>query len=119
MVFSKRQGVNMQDLLTLYQYIKDKYNNYQAIKYTTTEITIVFYKGFEMKIQLKGFYNIYLNDMFYYNVDWQDIKDTIDDFLTNKYVFCEQNNKLKVTRIENYRENTKYNHIWTIEKVLK
>lgn len=109
----------MQDLLTLYQYIKNKYDNYQTIKYTETEIIIGFHDKLEMKIRLQGFYNIYFNNIFYYNVDWQDIKDTIDDFLTNQYAFCEQNKKLKIIRFKDLHEDTNYSHVWTIEKTLK
>ena len=106
----------MHDIFTLYQYVITKYHNYQAIKCTEKEIIIVFHDEFEMKIQLQGLYDIFFNNYFYYSVDWQDIKDTVDDFLTNKYVFYIQNNKLK---IKDYRENIKCNHAWTIEKTLK
>ncbi len=109
----------MKNLLTLYQYIINKYDNYQTIKYTETEIIIGFHDELEMKIQLQGFYNIYFNNIFYYNVDWQDIKDTIDDFLTNQYAFCEQNKKIKIIRLKDFYNNTNYNHVWTIEKTLK
>lgn len=109
----------MQDLYTLYQYIKNKYDNFQTIKYTGTEIIISFHSEFEMKIRLQDFYNIYFNDIFYYNVDWQDIKDTVDDFLTNQYAFCEQNKKLKIMKLKEFDVNTKYNHVWTIERTLK
>ena len=109
----------MKNLLTLYQYIINKYDNYQTIKYTETEIIIGFHDELEMKIQLQGFYNIYFNNIFYYNVDWQDIKDTIDDFLTNQYAFCEQNKKLKNMKLKDFDVNTKYNHVWTIERTLK
>lgn len=109
----------MKNLPTLYQYIINKYDNYQTIKYTETEIIIGFHDELEMKIQLQGFYNIYFNNIFYYNVDWQDIKDTIDDFLTNQYAFCEQNKKIKIIRLKDFYNNTNYNHVWTIEKTLK
>ena len=109
----------MKNLLTLYQYIINKYDNYQTIKYTETEIIIGFHDELEMKIQLQGFYNIYFNNIFYYNVDWQDIKDTIDDFLTNQYAFCEQNKKIKIIRLKDFYNNTNYNHVWTIEKSMK
>ena len=109
----------MKNLLTLYQYIINKYDNYQTIKYTETEIIIGLHYELEMKIQLQGFYNIYFNNIFYYNVDWQDIKDTIDDFLTNQYAFCEQNKKIKIIRLKDFYNNTNYNHVWTIEKTLK
>ena len=109
----------MKNLLTLYQYIINKYDNYQTIKYTETEIIIGFHDELEMQIQLQGFYNIYFNNIFYYNVDWQDIKDTIDDFLTNQYAFCEQNKKIKIIRLKDFYNNTNYNHVWTIEKTLK
>lgn len=39
----------MRDLYTLYQYIKNKYDNFQTIKYTGTEIIISFHSEFEMK----------------------------------------------------------------------
>lgn len=109
----------MQDLFTLYQYIKNKYNNYKTIEYTEKELIVVFYEEFIMKIQLKGFYRIYFNDIFYYEVDWQDIKDTIDDFLLHQYAFCEQNKKLKIISLKDFHMNVNYNHVWTIEKTLK
>ena len=65
------------------------------------------------------YFSSYFNNIFYYNVDWQDIKDTIDDFLTNQYAFCEQNKKIKIIRLKDFYNNTNYNHVWTIEKTLK
>ena len=109
----------MQELLTLYEYIRSKYNNYQTIKCTSSEIVVVFHNEFEMKILLQNFYNVYFNGIFYYSVDWQDIKDTIDDVFTNNYVFCQKNNKLKIVSLKDYRENAHYTHAWTIEKTLK
>ncbi len=109
----------MQDILALYQYIKSKYDRCQKIEYTDKEIIIKFHNEFEMKICLQDYFNIYFNDIFYYNVDWQDIKDTIDDFLTNQYAFCEQNKKINIVNLNKIPNYTKYNHVWTIEKTLK
>ena len=109
----------MKDFFSLCQYIKNQYSNYKTIEYTETELKVVFHEDFVMKIQLQGFYRIYFNDIFYYEVDWQDIKDTIDDFLSHQYAFCEQNNKIKIISLKDYNENTNYNHVWTIEKTLK
>lgn len=109
----------MQDLLTVYKYIKNKYNNYKKIKYIETEILIIFHDKFEMKIREQNYFNFYFNNIFYYNIDWQDVKDTIDDIFTNQYVFCEQNKKLKIMYLKDFYNDTKYNHIWTIEKTLK
>ena len=112
-------GMSMQDILTLYQYIKSKYDRCSKIKHTGKEIVVKFHDEFEMKICLQDYFNIYFNDIFYYNVDGQDIKDTIDDFLTNQYAFCEQNKKLKIMKLKDFDVNTKYNHVWTIERTLK
>lgn len=109
----------MQNLFTLYQYIKNKYHNYQKIKYTETELMIVFYNEFEMKIRLQGYYAVFFNDIFYYDIDWQDIKDTIDDVFTGKYAFCERNGKIKIIDLNDYHESKNYNHVWTIERILK
>ncbi|MBO5045450.1 MAG: hypothetical protein J6C93_01095 [Clostridia bacterium] len=109
----------MQDIITIYQYIKSKYDRYQKIKYTDKDIIIKFHDEFEMKISLQNYFNIYFNDIFYYNVDWQDIKDTIDDFFSNQYAFCEKNNKLKIIKLKDYNVNANDNHVWTIEKTLK
>ena len=109
----------MQDLLSLYLYIKNKYHNYQMIEYSEMEISIVFHGALEMKIRLEGYFGIYFNNIFYYDVEWQDIRDTIDDFFTNQYAICEKNKKLKIVKKEKFCENGKYNHVWTIEKVLK
>ena len=56
----------MQDLLSLYLYIKNKYHNYQTIEYSETEISIVFHGALEMKIRLEGYFGIYFNNIFYY-----------------------------------------------------
>lgn len=109
----------MQDLLSLYLYIKNKYRGYQAIDYSETEILIVFHDALEMKVRFDGYFDVYFNNIFYYDVEWQDIQDTIDDFFTNQYVICEKNKKLKVVKKEKFRVNGKYDHVWTIEKALK
>ena len=111
--------VYMRDIFTLYQYIKNTYDNYQSIKYTDKEMIVQFHDEFEMKICLQDYFNIYFNDIFYYNVDWQDIKDTIDDFFINQYAFCEQNKKLKIVSLKDFHVNANYNHVWTTEKTLK
>ena len=67
----------MRDIFELYQYIKNKYHNYQKIEYTDTEIIIVFHDELEMKIIVQNYYNFYFNNIFYYNLDWQDVKDAI------------------------------------------
>ena len=109
----------MQDVFMLYQYLKNKYDNYKTITYSEKEIIVSFYDEFVMKIRLQGFYNIYFNDILYYGVDWQDIKDTLDDFLSNQYAFCEQNRELKIIKLKDLNDTTNYTHIWTIEKILK
>lgn len=109
----------MRDIFELYQYIKNKYHNYQKIEYTDTEIIIVFHDELEMKIIVQNYYNFYFNNIFYYNLDWQDVKDAIDDIFTNKYAFCEQKGKLKVIYLNDYHESKDYKHVWTIEKILK
>ena len=67
---------------------------------------------------MQGFFEIYFNNIFYCDVDGQDIKDTIDDLLTNQYVICEWKNKIKILAVQEF-DNTLYNHAWTIEKTLK
>lgn len=109
----------MRDIFELYQYIKDKYHNYQKIEYTDTEILIVFHDELEMKIRVQNYYNFYFNNIFYYNLDWQDVKDAIDDIFTNQYSFCEKDKKLKIINLKDFHRHTNYNHIWTIEKTLK
>lgn len=111
----------MQDIFELYQYIKDKYHNYQKIEHTETEILIVFHDEFEMKIKIKNYYNFYFNNIFYYNLDWQDVKEFVDDIFANQYAFCEKGKKLKIISLKDYNVNTSYdyNHVWTIERTLK
>ena len=55
----------MQDLLSLYLYIKNKYHNYQTIEYSEPEILIVFHGALEMKIRLEGYFGLYFNNIFY------------------------------------------------------
>lgn len=109
----------MRDILALYRYIADNYDNYREIKLAGEEISVVFYDGFEMKIKEQNFFNFYFNDIFFYGIDWQDVKGTIDEFFTDKCVFCEKNRKFKVIYAEDYRENNKFDRVWTIKKALK
>lgn len=111
----------MQDILTLYQYIKNKYSNYKKIEYTETELIVVFHDEFEMKIKVRNYYNFYFNNIFYYNLYWQDVKEFIDDIFANQYAFCEKEKKLKIISLKDYKVNTSYvyNRVWTIERTLK
>lgn len=109
----------MDELFSLYEYIKGTYDSYQEIKYTGTEIIVRFHDEFEMEIRLQNAYNIYFNNFFYYNIDWQDMKDTIDEIMTNQYVFCERRKKIKVFEADKFIKHKKYNHIWTIKETLK
>lgn len=107
------------NLFTLYQYIKNKYDNYQDIKYSETEIIIVFYDELEMRISEQKYFNLYFNNIFYYNVDWQDIKDTLDDFFSNKCVICLKKNRIKIFYLSDYKANNDFTHVWTISEKLK
>ena len=108
----------MEDLFSLYKYIKTKYNNYRAITYAEGKITICFHDELVMELRLQGYYVIYVNNYFFYSIDWQDIQETIDDLLTEQYVFCERNKRIFVVKIEDV-DDTIYSHIWSLERTLK
>lgn len=109
----------MKDLGALYDYIIKNYNNFSNIKYTDPEIVVVFHDELKMKVVLKEYFDFYFNDIFYYHVDWQDVKDMIDDIFTNTYAFCEQNKKIKIVGLKNFQDKMTYRHVWTIKKTDK
>lgn len=109
----------MKDIDNLYQYIVKSYFNYQSILQKENEIIITFHNEFEIKIKLQSFYKIYFNNIFYYDIDCQDIVETIDDLFTKKYAFCKQKNRIKIIEIEKLHDSTKFINIWTTERTLK
>lgn len=114
----------MSEVVELYNYIYEKYgNNYSNIICSHNTIQIVFYAEFSIKIVLENFCMIYFNDIFYYDIDYQDIVDVIDDFMSNRYIFCETKKRkktaIRIVPIENYRDDTHIIRAWSIRKTVK
>lgn len=114
----------MSEVIELHNYICEKYgNHYSSISCNHNMIQIVFHAEFSMTIVLERFCMIYFNDIFYYDIDYQDIVDAIDDFMSNHYIFCETKKRrksvVKIVPIENYREDPHIIRAWSIFKTVK
>ena len=114
----------MREIIELYTYIRDNYNrNYSDIICKDNEILIVFHKEFKMKVSLCGLYKVYFNDIFYYDIDSQDVVDTINDFFTNSYIFCEVKKRkksiIKIVPVDSYTDSYEIINAWSTLKTLK
>ena len=118
------EGNIMHEVIELYNYICEKYsNNYSNIICSRNSIQIVFHAEFCLKIVLERFCMIYFNDIFYYDIDYQDIVDAIDDFMSNRYIFCEAKKRkksvIRIVPIENYKDDPHIIRAWSIGKTVK
>ncbi len=109
----------MSEIEKIYMYINSRFNNCVSSRCTDNEIIIKFYDGFEMKITFKNRYMIYFNNYFYYDIDGQDIVDTIEEIFSNKYVYCLGKDKIKIFYQNEKINQIMYTMIWTINKKLK
>ena len=114
----------MEEIIHLYEYVKTNHTTkYSSITCNEKEIVVAFHKELIVKIIFDGFYKIYINDIFYYAVDVQDIIHTIDDIFSGKYVFCKiksiRNYKIKIIPMTKYINSNQIVRAWTMEKSLK
>ena len=76
--------------------------------------------GFEIKIKYDKFFQIYINSIFYYNVDIQDINDTIDEFFNGDLLFyeIEKGNKklIGISERKKFTPRRNISRIWSMRK---
>lgn len=84
----------------------------KCIKLLNNEIIIQPYNRFIMTIMKTDYFDVYINNTFYYSVESEEILDFINDFFDGKYVFIEKkkkNGKVEIT-CENISKIKKLNH---------
>ncbi len=112
----------VESIVGLYEYIKENYC-FQIELRNEKELFVFFQKDFIMTITFCNIYKLYFNNIFYYDVDIQDIIDTINDIFSNTYIFCivkhKPKNRIKVVSLEKYRDNNNIINAWTIDKKIK
>lgn len=62
-------------------------------------INIHFHSEFILTIEFKGDFLLYFNDVYYYDVEDQDILETIIDLATNDYIFIEKKKLLRGKKV--------------------
>ena len=114
----------MEEIICLCEHVKSNHRaKYFDITCIDKEMVVVFHKELIVKIIFDGFYKIYINNVFYYDVDAQDIMNTIDDLFSGKYVFCKikgiRNYKIKIIPLARYINSNQIICAWSMEKTLK
>ncbi|MFA7507328.1 MAG: hypothetical protein WCZ11_03730 [Bacilli bacterium] len=73
--------------------IKDE-KTAKYIKFKDDTLSLKFHKSFELKVIYKnGYFNTYINDKFYYDIEEQDIYEYIEEIVNDAYVIVEYNKK--------------------------
>lgn len=62
-------------------------------------ITINFHSDFMLRIELNNYFIVYFNDTFYYDIDDQDILETLTDIIMKNHIFIERKKVLRGKRI--------------------
>ena len=65
------------------------------IQLCNDEIVINFHKYFVLEIKLKDFFSVYINSILYYNIEEQDIWESIHEIINEEVVFIESNGLFK------------------------
>lgn len=80
---------DLHDKLAKIEFLKNK------IQLCNDEIVINFHKDFVLEIKLKDFFSVYINSILYYNIEEQDIWESIHEIIDEKVVFIESNGLFK------------------------
>ena len=80
---------DLHDKLAEIELLKNK------IQLCNDEIVINFHKDFVLEIKLKDFFSVYINSILYYNIEEQDIWESIHEIIDEKVVFIESNGLFK------------------------
>ena len=92
-------------------------------------ITINFHSNFIIKIELNSYFYVYFNETFFYDIDEQDILETLSDIITKNHIFIERKKILRGKKIlviseEEFNNNKKkwYNNrttsVYSTEKLI-
>lgn len=80
---------DLHDKLAKIEFLKNK------IQLCNDEIVINFHKDFVLEIKLKDFFSVYINSILYYNIEEQDIWESIHEIINEEVVFIESNGLFK------------------------
>ena len=80
------------------------------VKLFNNNIEIIPYKTLNIRIVENQYFDLYVNNLFYYSIENEEIYDFIQEFAENKFVFIKEilkNNKIIIKTIatKNYQKN--------------
>lgn len=76
----------------LYSTLK-RNTEFKYVSMTVDTLVIQPYSEFKIEIYKKDYFDIYINGLFYYSVEPEDVLEFITDFFSNKFVFIESTDK--------------------------
>jgi len=110
----------MNELSVLYEYIQERYLQRVDRLELSCSLSICVYEGFEIEIRYDKGFRIYINNIFYYDVDSQDINDTIDEFFNGDLLFyeIEKGNKklIGISERKKFTPHRNISRIWSMRK---
>lgn len=115
----------MDNIIKLYEYIKSHHSTkYISATCEQNEISIVFHRELTIKIVFSNYYYMYVNDIFYYDIDEQDIVSLIDDIFIGSYVFYKIKSisgyKIKLISVARFcGDDNNIISAWTINETIK
>lgn len=112
----------MNELGVLYEYIQKRYLQRVDNLELSCSLRICVYEGFEIEIRYNMVFQIYINNIFYYDVDIQDINDTIDEFFNGDLLFYEikkgSKKIIKISERKKFTPTRNISRVWSISKDL-
>lgn len=60
------------------------------INFDNGTILISFHDNFQLSIILNNYYKVYINDVFYYDIEGQDIFESIEEIANDKWIFVDK-----------------------------
>lgn len=102
---------------------------YDKVLLKDNVISISFHSDFVLRIEFDKYFNVYFNDIFYYNIDDQDILETLTDIIRRNHIFIERKRAFRgkvilVITEEEFNSNKEkwFNHrttsIYSTEKLI-
>lgn len=96
--------------------LRDLYNKLTSVVFLQNKIQlederikITFHDHYMLTVKLNSYFNVYINDIFYYNIEEQDIWESICELTDDKSVIIEcnsilKNRKVKVMQVDDFNK---------------
>ena len=120
-----RNNMIIKDIDDLYSKLIEFWGGKSLTKVSNIKIVISPYSELKMEISQKNYFDIYINGVFYYSIEPEEVFEFIKDFFNGKYIFVEKTDRdgdKSVSCVDASKASTFYNieniKIYSSEKIL-